>query len=255
MITSQSPAAPAKNPPTFVLCEVGDPGIAGLESFSPFCLKVHRALKVLGLPYTSRHGRPDQFKHLNRTGQIPVLLSDDKPVADSTEIVKHIQQYSSRNLTPSDNPTLTAQAWLWEEFADTVIYGFVVACRWADEENWQRTKAAFFSPLPFLLRDMVAAGVRKKILNSLTARDVWRAGAPACWARLANLLRDLDTCAPTRGYWVGESLSIADIALFAQLHSLRTPLTPVQAQELAQYPNLSAYLDRIQQETYAPSAS
>ena len=34
----------------------------GVESFSPFCLKAHRALKAAGLPYQRRHGsRPATF--------------------------------------------------------------------------------------------------------------------------------------------------------------------------------------------------
>jgi hypothetical protein len=32
--------------PALVLCELEDSGIPGLESLSPFCLKVHRALKL-----------------------------------------------------------------------------------------------------------------------------------------------------------------------------------------------------------------
>src|SRR3954468_18330191 len=74
-----------------VLCELADTGIAGVESFSPFCLKAHRALKVAGLPYTRRHGfGPRAFRQYNPTGQVPVLLVDGEPVADSTEILRRI---------------------------------------------------------------------------------------------------------------------------------------------------------------------
>ena len=43
--------------PTLVLCELTDPGIEGLESSSPFCLKAHRALRLAGLISLRRASR------------------------------------------------------------------------------------------------------------------------------------------------------------------------------------------------------
>ena len=49
--------------PNLILCELADTQLATVESYSPFCLKAHRALKAAGLPYVRRHGgRPDSFK-------------------------------------------------------------------------------------------------------------------------------------------------------------------------------------------------
>src|SRR4051812_19056252 len=105
-----------------VLCELGETGIAGVESFSPFCLKAHRALKAAGLPYTRRHGsRPAAFRNYNRAEQVPVLLVDGEPVADSTEILRRIVALRPGALAAEP------EAWLWEELADTALYGFVVA--------------------------------------------------------------------------------------------------------------------------------
>src|SRR5271167_2581053 len=78
--------------PSLVLCELADASADGVESYSPFCLKVHRALRAAGLAYERRHGtRPDSFASLNPAGQVPVLLVDGEPVADSTRIVKRIE--------------------------------------------------------------------------------------------------------------------------------------------------------------------
>ena len=38
--------SPRTSLPTLELCELADAGVPGVESFSPFCLKVHRALKL-----------------------------------------------------------------------------------------------------------------------------------------------------------------------------------------------------------------
>ncbi len=230
--------------PELVLCELGDTGLAEFESFSPFCLKAHRALKAAGLVYRRRHGaQPASFAWHNPARQVPVLLVDGNPVADSTEILRWILALRPGALAA------VAEAWLWEELADTALYGFVVAARWADDRNWPRTRAAYFAKMPSLLRAFVPDRIRKRVLTNLHARDVWRAGAERCWARLEALLDQLDARAPERGWWCGGSLSVADVALFAQLHSLRTPLTPPQAAAVAQRKRLSAWLDRVHEET------
>ena len=238
--------------PTLVLCELSDPGLPGFESFSPFCLKAHRALKAARLPYERRHGaQPAAHRRYNPTAQVPVLLIDGEPVADSTEILRRVVALRPGALAAP------AEAWLWEELADTALNGFLVAARWADGRNWPTTKAAYFAAAPGLVRALVAPRIRAHVVGGLHARDVWRAGADACWTRFERLLDQLDARAPERGMWCGEGLSVADVALFAQLHSLRTPLTRPQADLLERRKRLSAWLDRVHEETQcaAPIAS
>jgi glutathione S-transferase len=230
--------------PVLVLCELADAGLPSHESFSPFCLKVHRALRAARLPYLRRHGsRPAAHKRVNRTGQVPVLLIDGAPVADSTDILKRIVELAPGRLHAD------AETWLWEELADTSLNGFLVAARWADERNWPRTREAYFHEAPGLVRKLIVPRLRQHVLAGLHARDVWRAGPEACWARFTSLLDSLEGRAPQLGFWCGPSLSVADVALFAQLHSLRTSLTEWQHGEVARRKRLSAWLDRVHEET------
>ena len=230
--------------PKLVLCELSDTGLAGVESYSPFCLKVHRALKVARLPYERRHGgRPSAFRQYNAAAQVPVLLVDGAPVADSTEIVRRVVALRPGALADD------GESWLWEELADSALNSFLIAARWADERNWPTTRAAYFGKMPSLIRAIVPARIRKRVIGTLVGRDVWRAGAERCWARFEALLDQLDARAPERGWWCGRALSVADVAIFAQLHSLRTPLTVAQATSLAQRKRLSAWLDRVHEET------
>jgi glutathione S-transferase len=87
-------------------------------------------------------------------------------------------------------------------------------------------------------------------MQSLHARDVWRGGADRCWQALGELLDALDARAPEENqYWVGRSLTVADLAIFAMVHSLRAPLTPPQAEEVGRRKRLVRYLDRIDKQT------
>ena len=106
-------------------------------------------------------------------------------------------------------------------------------------------RAAYFSGMPRPLLAVVPALIRRQVIGSLVARDVWRAGPEACWRRFGDLLDCLEQRAPARGFWLGERLGPADLGLFAQLHSLRTPLTAWQAEQVAARPKLGAWLDRV----------
>ena len=137
------------------LCELQDTGLPHLESWSPFCLKVHRALRAAGLRYTRQCAdRPDAWSHYNVTGQVPVLLVDGEPVADSTRILARIETLGGGTLLPAD-PRLRAEALLWEELADSGLNGFLVAARWADPRNWPTTRDAYFAGMPRVVRAVI----------------------------------------------------------------------------------------------------
>ncbi|WP_437964770.1 glutathione S-transferase family protein [Sorangium sp. So ce260] len=243
-----------KHPP-LTLCELADPGVPGLESYSPFCLKVHRALKVAGLPYARRHGaHPGAFKRYNPAGKVPVLLVGDEPVCDSTEILRRIEAMAPGTLVSGDSAA-QAEAWLWEEFADASLGGFVVAARWADERNWPAARKAFFGGLPAPLRAVLPRVVRRRLIAALVTREFWAGGAERCWGRLEALLDKLEARAPRDGFWVGDALSVADLALFAHLHSLRIDLTPWQQAAVRRRAALSAYLDRVHARTSGGAAA
>lgn len=231
--------------PSLVLCELGDAAADGLESYSPFCNKVHRALRLAGLPYQRRHGRsPGAFRPYNPAGQVPVLLVDGAPVADSTRILERIDALTGA-LTRGLEGRALAEAWLWEDYADTSLYGFLVAARWADDRNWSLVRDAYFGGIPWPVRALIVPRLRGGVIKSLIARDVWRAGSEACWERLGKILDRLDARAPEQGFWVGPAPSVADVSLFGQLNGLRTRLTQPQAKAVAARPRLSAYLDRV----------
>jgi glutathione S-transferase len=235
--------------PTLTLCELTDPGIAGVESYSPFCLKVHRALRLAGLRYERQHAsRPDAWRRWNPTGQVPVLLIDGQPVADSTRILQRIDTMTGA-LNRGLDERQRAEAWLWEELADSALNGLLVSARWIDERNWPLVRDTFFGTAPWFVRRFITPKLRKNIERALVARDVLRQGWPACCERFVCTLDQLEARAPEQGFWVGDAVSVADLGLFGQLHSLRTPLTRPQAEELARRSRLSAYLDRVDRAT------
>lgn len=227
------------------LCELTDTGLEQLPTYSPFSLKIHRALQLHELDYERRFGaHPGAWKHLNPREQVPVLLVDDEPVYDSTVILRRLETISAHSLVP-DEPAKAAEAWLTEDWADQSLNGFVVASRWADDRNWAAVEAAIFTGMPHLVCKIVAPRIRKGVIKSLVARDIWRGGAAQCWSRLEYLLDALDERAPASGFWVSETPSVADVALYGQLQSLRADITPWQRDLVESHARLLYFVERV----------
>lgn len=232
--------------PKLTLCDFpGKTGVASWSSFSPFILQVDRALRLAGLEYERHHVDMLKLKQLNPLGQLPVLIIGNEKVADSTHILQRIESMVPGSLTGGLDSRGVAEAWLWEEFADTALYPYVLATRWADDRGWPVPRDSFFKTVPALLRPIIAPMVRRSTIKKLVERDFLRGGLDACYVRMRRVLDQLETRAPEAGFWLGERVSVGDLGLFAHLHSMRLPLTPFQVEELQKRPRLWRYLDRV----------
>jgi glutathione S-transferase len=219
--------------------------IDGWSSYSPFVLQVDRALGLAKLPYERENVGITKIKKLNPLGQLPVLVIDGENVADTTRIMHRIEALAPGSMTGGLDARGQAEAWLWEEFADVALYPYVLAARWADDRGWPVPRAAFFSAIPAPVRMIVAPLVRRSTIAKLVERDFLRGGLDACYERLDRSLDALDARAPDDGFWLGERPTVADVGLFAQLHSLRLPTVPHAAELVAARARLTRYLDRV----------
>ena len=220
-------------------------GLEGWESFSPFVLEIARALKLAKLPYEYRQVGMNKIKSINPLGQLPVLSIDGENVADSTAILRRIEQLAPGSLTGGLEGPALAEAWLWEEFADTSLYPHVLTTRWADDRGWPVPRDRFFGGIPKPFGGIVGSMVRRGVVKKLVERDFLRGGLDRCYERIYKVLDDLDARAPAAGFWLGPRPSVADLGIFAHLHSIRMPFTAWQAEELKKRARLDAYLDRV----------
>lgn len=225
--------------PVLVLREVGLTAVAGLESYSPLGLKIRRALGAAGLAFTVQ-SRP--FSPLTAPEEVPVLHLDGVALTDSTRILAHLEKLAPGTLLPR-GPSLRAEAWLWEDWADRVLSTFVRASRWADARNWPSFHAAMFGRSSWLVRTMLAPHWRRRNVAELAVLGASDASFRDDFRRTIDIL---EARAPERGFWITEDRpTVADVAIFAQLHSLRNHLTRAQAHELACRPALTDWLDRV----------
>jgi len=189
---------------------------------SPFCDKVRRVLNFKGIGYKVREVTLAETARgfLNKLGgqpKLPVLENGSERIFDSTDICTYLEE---RHPDPAVYPTAPADrglALMLEDWADESLYFYEMYLRFTLPHNAKRWMPVLCEHdgrlmsglanriVPRALKKKVASqGVGKKP-HEHVVRDVTR-HVSAVDERLAG------------GDWlVGDALSIADIAVFAQL--------------------------------------
>ena len=182
------------------------------DSISGNCLKVKFVADRLGLPYDwvetsvlKAETRTPEFLAMNPAGQVPVVVfADSGPLAQSNAIMLHLAQ--NTDLIPAD-PFERAQMfqWLfWEQYS-------------------HETAIAVLRFQKFYL---------KKPDSEID---------PALPGKCARVLTLMNDHLKDRAYFVGEKLSLADIALVAY-----TRFAHQAGIDLGSYPKVRAWVRRIE---------
>ena len=184
---------------------------------SPFVRKVHWALTYKDVEFESVPTMPGdaspEFRAMSPLGKLPVLQDGDFTVPDSSIILRYLDaRYPEKALYPEDPQACAFVSWL-EEFADTKL---VEGC------------AVFFRER-FLNPNMM-----KKPTDQAAVED-------ALTDLMPPLLSYLESVVSDEGYFVGTTLSVADLAITSAFVNAQYGDYSVDS---AAYPKLSAYLMR-----------
>jgi glutathione S-transferase len=182
------------------------------DSKSGNCLKVMWAARKLGLSYEwieidilKGESRTAEFLAMNPAGQVPaVVLEDGRALAQSNAILLHIAEGSA--LVPTD-PYLRARMYEW-------LF-------------WEQ-----YSHEPYVAVARFQVAYMGKPVESLEARLVERGQAA---------LARLETGLSGGGYLVGESVTLADVALVAY-----TRVAHEGGFDLSRYPAVQAWVARVE---------
>jgi len=191
------------------------PGERGL-SYSPYCNKVRWALQLKGIAFDTV--TTSAFKKHSRTGKLPVLAMGNECVHDSTEIIHRLEAlYPDPALVPRD-PRLGAQAALVEEWADESLCALMTYERAADTAARRRMVAGVlaFKRLPSFLAPLVAARLRRTGMNRYG--HLVALGPEVVRTQLLRHLDVVNAMAEGRSWLVGDSPTVADVAVAACLH-------------------------------------
>tara|TARA_B100000131_G_C18000871_1_gene566458 strand:- start:202 stop:873 length:672 start_codon:yes stop_codon:yes gene_type:complete len=180
------------------------------------------ALKAKGLSFRTANITPGigQIKVFQLTGQrqLPVLIDEENIISNSSAIIKYLDKtYQKQQLIP-ENTKYGAQAILIEDWADTTL---------AKATKTELIKSASFNKE--LLQALLPSDMPPKIKNLANQlscdaiKEVTQLINQEKSTRLLENLEKLSNLVKENQWIVGDSISVADIAIAAQLSLIKFP--------------------------------
>ncbi len=224
------------------------PGRPRCFSGTPFAIKVQRILQYKGLAFAAREvGWDERAGFLaDRTGagKLPVLEYDGQIVEDSTAIAHFLEErHPEPPLLPAD-VILRARCHFLEEWADEVLYwyGIYEQTRLGDVDA---QVAAYFPDFDKSALEALAVNMRANVEENLRRQGVGRYPVEKVQADMRRSLGGLVAFIEADGFVAGPVLSLADCALFGQLHRRLAGTNPWLESEVAARPALRDWLARV----------
>jgi glutathione S-transferase len=215
---------------------------------SPFCQKVAKALQHKGIAFTSMDYNGTQgakAQTLSKVGKVPVLDIDGQRLQDSTQIVRYLDAHYPHlpRLYPLD-PLENAQAELWEDWSDEVLYWFEVYFRVNDPAALDAAVALGVAGRPAYERALVKPLLKMTLKLQLLMQGLGRMSADDVTAELLRHLDRIDLVLAQTGWLVGQHKTIADLSVGTQLAEMVRTSTPIRAQIFAR-PHITSWLARL----------
>lgn len=189
-------------------------------ALSPFVRKARVFLAEKGLDYEAVHVDPNNppadYAKLNPLKRIPALEDGDKVLADSAVICAYLERrHPEPPLYPTDDYAFARTLW-FEKFAD---YEIAMNCTFAIFRN------------RVVMKLLGKECDEEKVQKALTEK-------------LPPLMDYLEGEIGDREYLVGESPTVADIAMASQFVNLQHGGESVDA---SRWPKMAAYIERMHQ--------
>jgi glutathione S-transferase len=219
--------------------------VLGRESASPFCVKMHYALRYKHIPFEVINlNSPTQVKKYNIRGKLPVTSYDGTLIADSSEIIRRLEENHREPWLYPENERERAYALLLEDWADESFYWHVVYENWLVDDQYDKFATEIFSTMPAILRPVIKVVARRQARASLIGQGLGRMSVDEHRAKLGQCLDWLNSLCEGK-FLSGNDLSVADIAVAAQATSLLSPITPYTAGEIRKRTRLLDWYERV----------
>jgi glutathione S-transferase len=187
---------------------------------SPFCNKTRRCLKHKGLVYevVNYNGLlARKAASLSPAGKLPVLDYDGERIADSSRIAEFLdRKHPEQPLYPSDPETL-ARTRLWEDWAGQSLYFYEIYFRMLDPISLERALDLICEGRPRWERAVLKVVFRRRYPRKLKEQGLARSSRDQVERQFFSLLDALEQLLEQRPWLAGDSVSIADFSVAAQL--------------------------------------
>jgi glutathione S-transferase len=218
---------------------------------SPFCNKVRRILNLKQIPYEVAEvplsRTPLRVPRLNPIGKLPCLEHDGLRISDSTNIAHYLEQkFPHPPLVPAE-PRARALCHMLEDWADESLYFYEMTLRFLVPHNARRMLPALVKHDPAWLRFATRAAALRVTQRTARAQGTAKKPLPMILEDLGRHLAALSDLLQSGQFLLGERLTLADIAVFAQLACVAE--TDEGRAALAAQPAVARWMERVDSAT------
>lgn len=215
----------------------------GMPDASPFVIKAEMLLKMSGVEYRTQRG------DLRRSpkGKLPFIDDNHEIVPDSTLIRLYLERKYGIDFDAGLSDAQRGAAWMFEKALEDNFYWIVVQARWCDDENFAKGPASFFKAVPWPMRPLISAIVRRQIRRTLHGQGTARYAPDEQAMLIARGVKAAADLLGDKPYFFGDTPSGADATAFAFIGCARSPhFRTTMRDEIERHPNLCAYVERMQ---------
>ncbi len=221
---------------------------------APYTEKVRRALVLKGLRFELREPTraEDYAKWSPETGLLPVMTIDGQLTSDSTSILMQLDRlYPDPPLLAKD-ATIAAQQRTLEDWADESFLWYFM--KWLNFRGEHAVAATNVGQNQQASRQYAEEQQRplgrlRRITAWLRAGGTWERPETAILRGLSDRLGDLVNFLGARPFFYSDRVSIADLAVYGMLLTMRRDSIPGSQQLLASRPSLVEFMRRVERET------
>ena len=217
------------------------PGAFGLDSASPFCLKLTTWLRLAGLDYTARTANLRK----SPTGKVPYVDLGGELVADSGAIIARLARERGVTLDRDLSPERLATAHLVRRTLEESLYFALVTYRWKTDATFAELRELFRQLVPAPLMLVVPRMARKGVLQAMHAQGMGRLPMDAVFAHGVEDLRAVSQVLGDRPFLLGDAPTSVDATGFAMIASLHFAPHDNPMKRFIAESNLAAYAERM----------
>ncbi len=227
------------------------PGLTRKGTLSAPCGKIHMALAFKGLPYeVLTVFTPQQVKKYNSRGRVPVMLFGEEAVVDSTDILTELERrYPEPALEPPE-PGARAAVKIVEDWADEVIYFYLVWMRWCQPDNFARFRAFMVERRGIPMRWIVPPIAKRTVRARMQGQGIGVKDEATINREVGECIEAVETMLEPSPYLIGDRMTRADLSVVAMLDQMSvTRLTPDLATRVGSQPRIAAWRQRVHEQS------
>jgi len=224
------------------------PGLWGLKSVSPFCLKVDAFLRMTGTPHASvtaatPFGGPKR--------KAPWIEHDGRTLGDSKFIIAYLIDRFGVDPDVGLSADQRGRAVAIQRLVEENLYWAMVFDRWVRNENWPVLKQSVLGQIPSVVRTVIAPIARRGVKRQLQGHGIGLHSAEEIEAIARRDLEALAGMLGDRDWFFGDSPTLVDATVFSLLANIRYVAfaSPMKAM-IEGHGNLAHHTDRFRDRFY-----